>query len=596
VVIRADEWPAEAVPIPRSIVGDAAIDRRPGGDVGELLASLAGVRIASIAGPGTGTGASIRGSSTEQVLVLVDGRRWSTAQGGGADLSSLPLDFVSRVEVLRGGASALWGTDALAGVVHVRTREVRPGAAGFRASGGSRGEQRVAGWLSKRTPWGTRTRVGASLFAASDSYAPSGSSTNGDISRTEADLRTDLAVGGHAARVNLSAFLAERGVPGSDEFPSPTARLRDSRISGALRIETSDTPDGDAFVDLSWFRAERTYREPGAAFGPVDDRHRNARFAGDARFPAQAGPVALVASTGASLDHLLSTTDGDRRRVLGYASLRAGSRGRLLGRDLTATAALRVDAIEGFAPTVAPRAGVSWELLPRRAVLSASAGLSRRAPSFDDLFWPARATAAGNPGLRPETGRDLDAGVLLSRLPGGARLEAHAFLRDIHDLIQWTPGAAGIWRPHNIGRARIFGWEAEAAAAFPLGHSLSATLSGTVTRLDARDRTGEPNTHGMELPHRAPWSGSAGVIVRHASLGEIETVWRGVNRVFLTRSNTKALGGRLLGDLHLRIPVRPDLRAVLSVTNLTDRDARDLRQYPLPGRSFSAGLTWGRTP
>jgi outer membrane receptor protein involved in Fe transport len=257
-------------------------------------------------------------------------------------------------------------------------------------------------------------------------------------------------------------------------------------------------------------------------------------------------------------------------------------------------AAARVDAVEGFAPFVSPRLGAMAEVVPGRLELRASAGLSYRAPSFDELFWPPRGTVAGNPGLRAEKGRDVDAGFAVRGLPGDGLVSVDGFVRDVDDLIQWTPGAGGIWRPHNVGRVRIAGAEAEAGADLPPALGFAARLSGSAAFLDARDRTGRPNVDGRELVYRPRWAGSASLLIAHPRLGELETAWRWVDDVWITPSNTRALEGHALGEVRWRRDLAAALALDLAVTNVTGAAARDFRDFPLPGRSWKAGLTWQR--
>ena len=164
----------------------------------------------------------------------------------------------------------------------------------------------------------------------------------------------------------------------------------------------------------------------------------------------------------------------------------------------------------------------------------------------------------------------------------------------VDDLIQWTPGASGIWRPHNIGRALLTGLEAEVGGSIPLpaGHALDVNASGTW--LHSEDRTGEANADGRELPYRPRFTGAVSAILA-VSGGELETVWRAVDDAWITRANTKVVPGHVRGDLLFRRPVGAGLRLDAGITNLTVEIVRDFRDYPLPGRAFVAGITWERT-
>ncbi len=123
VVTTATRAPAGAASV------SAAVEVIPAGDIrlrtavdaGELLASVPGVVTRPYGALGDMRTLSIRGSTAGQVLVLIDGQRLNTAQSGEVDLSILPSDQVERVEVVRGGASAQYGADAVGGVVNIIT-------------------------------------------------------------------------------------------------------------------------------------------------------------------------------------------------------------------------------------------------------------------------------------------------------------------------------------------------------------------------------------------------------------------------------------------------------------------------------------------
>jgi outer membrane receptor protein involved in Fe transport len=247
--------------------------------------------------------------------------------------------------------------------------------------------------------------------------------------------------------------------------------------------------------------------------------------------------------------------------------------------------------VESFAPFVSPRVGLLYDVLPQRVRTRASFGRSYRTPSFDELFWPPRASAAGNPDLRAERGRDWDAGLDVYGLPADLRVTIDAFYRTVDDLIQWVPGASGIWRPHNVGRARLAGVESNAIARIPITEDLATRWQASGSWMSTRDETGEPNVDGRELVYRPRWSGHAGVTLETARLGELETTWTFVDDVFVTRANTKVLDGSLRGDVRYRVAVSARVRVDLSLTNLLDERTRDFRDYPLPGRSWTVGLT-----
>lgn len=594
--------PLGPFPLATTHVRGDAIRRRDGEDLGALLRPLVGLRVSSRGIGAAGSGISIRGSTTDQVLVLVDGRRWQSGQGGGADLAAIPLDTVESVEVFRGGASAVWGSDAIGGAVHVRTRRPRPGEARLRVHGGSFGERSLAGDASARLSDTWRARAGGRWFETDADYAfhddGRGDDTrlrNGDVRRIdgEARLEGELPVAGRL-RLDLSAAEGKRGVPGSEEFPSPGARLEDDRWTIGARWFGAPGARWQPALDVSWLARTHRYRDPDAAFGPVDDRHENDRRRVEASLDRIGDRTSMRLAVGSSLDELDSTTDGTPSRTALDARAQVTADARIGQHSIRGMGALRVDRVRGFEPFWSPRIGVLTSALSDHLSLRASAGLSYRAPSFDELFWPARATAAGNPDLRAERGRDLDAGVAWTTGDGG-RASVDVFVRQVDDLIQWIPGASGVWRPHNVGSARLTGAEAEASAGVPIPGGRRLDLAASGTYLASEDRSGEPNVDGRDLIYRPRWSGAASARISTFAGGEFEAQGRFVDDVFVTRANTKTLPGYTTWDLRYRHPVTAQVTLDTAVTNLGDRTARDFRDYPLPGRSWKFGLTVRRS-
>ncbi|MCA9752889.1 MAG: TonB-dependent receptor, partial [Gemmatimonadetes bacterium] len=450
------------LPLASTRLEGADLERHRDDDLATLLAPVPGLRLASAGGPAAPARPSLRGSTFEQVLVLVDGRRRNVAQGGGVDLSDIPLASVESVEIARGGASALFGGDAIGGAIQVRTRAPRRTSWRVHAEAGSFEERALllTGTTELSSRWSGRASYRDFGTRGDYPYRDDARGTerrvqNGDTAERHAELRADADLGAWSLRLDASGLDAERGVPGSEEFPTPTARTADRQWTAGARLAQNVARPWRATVDLSWLRRSHAYREPDAAFGPIDESHRNHRVELESALERIESSSKLRLAGGGSVDWLDSTTDGERARATVHVRARST-------RDVSwrgtwrATVAARVDAVEGFAPFASPRVGLEYAP-DERWRWRASAGTSWRAPTFDDLFWPARATAAGNPDLRAERGRDADLGVTLRGLPRETTITVDAFLRDVTDLIQWSPGASGVWRPHNIGGARLGG-------------------------------------------------------------------------------------------------------------------------------------------
>ncbi|MFA4993396.1 MAG: TonB-dependent receptor plug domain-containing protein, partial [Candidatus Omnitrophota bacterium] len=92
-------------------------------DLADVFTGLTSVNISSYGGPGATKSVRMRGSTAAQVLVMVDGRPINNPRDGQVDLSTIPLEDISRVEVMHGPGSSLYGSSAMGGVVNIITKK-----------------------------------------------------------------------------------------------------------------------------------------------------------------------------------------------------------------------------------------------------------------------------------------------------------------------------------------------------------------------------------------------------------------------------------------------------------------------------------------
>src|ERR1022692_1410557 len=125
------------------------IQKSGASDVPTLLRSLAGVEVVQQGGLGNVSSTFMRGTNSNQVLVLIDGVRINSATTGTTALEHIMLDSIERIEVVRGNVSSLYGSEAIGGVIQLFTKRGR-GAPAFNASAGigSHGTQRLAAGFS----------------------------------------------------------------------------------------------------------------------------------------------------------------------------------------------------------------------------------------------------------------------------------------------------------------------------------------------------------------------------------------------------------------------------------------------------------------
>lgn len=106
-----------------SIIDRAALDQAGQSSLRDVLAQQPGVQFVSNGGYRSSTSVFLRGATSSQTIVLIDGIRVGSATSGGAPFENMPLDRIERIEILRGAASALYGPDAVGGVIQIFTRD-----------------------------------------------------------------------------------------------------------------------------------------------------------------------------------------------------------------------------------------------------------------------------------------------------------------------------------------------------------------------------------------------------------------------------------------------------------------------------------------
>ena len=156
-----------------TVITRADIEKSQVPDVADLLSQQAGLDIVRSGGSGTNVSVFTRGSNSNHTLILINGVRVNTAVQGSYDFSSLPLALIERIEIVRGPRAALWGSDAIGGVIQIFTRE-RGSFAEFRAGSYGRAEFDVGFGLGDEA-----NNFGAAFgYGSSDGF----SATNSNIS------------------------------------------------------------------------------------------------------------------------------------------------------------------------------------------------------------------------------------------------------------------------------------------------------------------------------------------------------------------------------------------------------------------------------
>lgn len=546
-------------------------------DISDILASIPGVFIKNA---GNTKYVSIRGSDPNKVLILIDG----VVVGGAGrtfDISSIPKDFVERIEVIKGG-SIVYQTEAIGGVINIMTDRGRKNTK-FRVSFGSFDSQ---SYTISYNPF------------LSIKYSKTGDFIYVDKSG-DYNKRNNSSSSSQSLLINI---------PHTDKNFSGSLKLlyydRDNRLPGAIEQQTPDAVSNETSflfqADISLlFITSKTYISGDifnykdlSSWSMINTNYNNTNYGQILKGEHRLAQNTL--SYGCSYTRILSNKK-DRLRPL-YNLINERKRSSLwlnnafkFGSNIRGivTCGMRYDMVENFKPIITPRLGIALSRGEGCIVgLYGNWGKTYRVPSFHELFWVPDIFAMGNPDLVPEKGTNSDVGLNIS-IPffGMLTSDITFFYTDIRDIIIWRRTLYDRYTPQNVSRARIYGREERLSwennyICFEINHTYLNALN-----LDKE-------YYGKRLIYRPEHTINVKAGIRFAP-GYSNIEWRWVDRRAIREANTKWLSPYNVVDLNAGLNVDIIGKAgelKIEITNLTNKSYEIIERYPMPERSWAISI------
>lgn len=583
-VVSANREPQRRsqTPAATTIFNRDDIERLQVRSVAELLERVPGVSVARTGGAGSLISLFVRGTASTQTLVLVDGQRIAAASSGTNSLEFLSPDQIERIEVVRGPRSALYGSDAIGGLVQIFTRqgsgqglapEVRFGA-------GSNGTFERSLGLSGGNGQ-TRFNLGAALDetqgidATRDSFGANGD----DDAYRNRSLSLNLA---HRFNDRLEAGVSALDQRGELEFDDtfdgyqPTVDFQLSSISGFVDAKLNEVWNSRFEIGHSEDKRDTGNDAPLApayAFYSYSTYRDSASWVNTLQLdPAHQ----LLLGADWHEDQLHSSSDFAQDSRWNQAAF---IQHRYTGDAFSTEIGLRHDKNEQYGSVNTWNAAVTVPLNTRNdVVISYSEGF--RAPTFNELY----DSYYGNPNLTPEKSKSYEL-QWRNRFSDSGSLELALYRTDIEDAIVSDAN----WIPQNIQTARVngleatlrqdlFGWQASVAAGL----------------IDPRDRDS-----GHTLARRAKRTLSLDL---DRQLGEFSVggSWRAVSGRYDDSDNEIEMGGYGLVGLRGSWTASQDIRLDVKLNNLFDKDYAETTYstgngrygYNTEGRTALFAVTW----
>lgn len=559
------------------VVTSKDIESSGGSNVSEALNGITSVDIRDYGGPGSSKTITMRGSTASQVLVMVDGRPVNSPRDGQINLSTLPLDNISQIEVLHGPASSLYGSAGMGGVVNIITKNPPKKGQKTELYSGFGTNHTFIDRMSQGARLGKFGYLINGSYESSNGFRPNSKFNSKDFN-TKFEYKLNQ---NNNLFINSGFYKSWLGLPGAlNDFDIDNKQL-----------------DIKNFVDVGWnFSPDNTLGLKVRAY----NNHERLEFMPNSLdsvnemlgYDATTKGVQSTESRG--LDFQFDKQLFDKYRFLfGFnyvgnfnnstdsAKHKYNVRAWYLDnqfnltKDLKFTLGARVDDYSNFGCQVSPNASLAYNLIENIKV-HASVSRSFRAPTFNDLYW----SNLGNPNLKPEKGITAETGVE-SKLNKYITSGITYYWSHFTELINWTRDSNGIWHPTNIGSTTINGIELQNEINLMDDLQLGLNYSFMIAKDDKTHKflTYQPEN---KVDLSLKYTGLKGFLV------EIKGQFTG--RRFDNANNTVSVKPFFVLGLSASKKIGSHFTYFISMDNLLNREYQVIRNYPMPGFSITNGI------
>lgn len=615
VVVTANRMPTKVSETAANVtvVTKEQIEKNHYLNLGEVLQQVTGVVVTAQGHPGAGQ--YVRLNADDRVLIMIDGRRMNMDKGAAAgragyDLNSLPtLANVERIEIVKGASSALYGSDAVGGVVNIITRKGTENSTEFDMSTGAWGKNNYQlSHQGQDQSWRWFVTAGKSKqdhFEFKDfKTGEVKTMDNSFYDKNSATIRIDKEIDEkHSLTLNFEHMGDESGQP----YMAPGYKQPDTKWGpGASNHYPNDYKTD---VDNNWaltynfnngletagyFRVYENYhasqfnqlRSGKWSASSYNNKARGAEWQNGWRLDDHNLVVAGAEWRDTKVENVSKYQDkGITTKALFLEDQIS------LDDKWTLTPGLRYDNHNMFGSKMTPKAAVNYKI-DDNTNMYVSWGKVFNAPNADDLFWPDSGYTAGNPNLKPETGSTTSVGIN-KKIGDNTTVKASYFYNELKDAINWAPDSAGKWMPSNVDEQRKKGFEIELKKVLSPQWSIETAYtylnveakSYPATSYTVDEKNSQPNAYRIAVNYtQDAWA--VGLTARHASGRSLKNFSASSYWVLDTAVNYK---------------FNDNATGYLKVNNLTNQayeingnpaSSGGVGGFPMPGRNVQFGVQY----
>jgi len=529
----------------------------------EVLRTISGLEIAQSGSWGHLSSVFLRGSNTNHTLILLDGIPLNEPSSYSLDLSKIPIDAVERIEVLKGPQSAVWGTDAIGGVINIITKKKK----------GFNGEMGFGSDKTQNTKIYGASEISKFFIGSSLNYfSTKGNFENDDFKLKDIFLRFGINLSKGELSLIWKRNDSEVGIPFNMGAPSLSRREKNSQnlfhIPFRWRIKSSDIA-----LDLSFLEKRYDFSDPEDPWGYSKSSTRS-----------RVGRLYLFSKTKFSEENILFLGfEGAISRVFDEGPWginlnweKVNERALFIGdfwkpvKNVIFEAGLRVGWNSQYGRHTSPRFATSF-LLPENLRLRVSFGEGFRAPTPFEFAGP-----FGNRDLKPEKSKGWEAGIDQPLFKGRFLWNISYFENEFSDLISFDYNS---FKMANLKKANSKGVEVK-LSLFPVNN---LSVEASYTYLLTEDEKGSPLLRRPKnsFSSKLSWSpvDRLNIYIFHEIRGKRrdidEITYQYVENPSFNRTN-----------MNLRFRLNNHLSFSLSINNLLNKKIEEIYGYPSPDRSI----------
>lgn len=544
----------------------------------DVLERLSELNIIQNGGAGKQATIILRGGSSSQTLILVDGVKVKSTTLGTFDFAGITSDDIERIEIVKGPQSTIYGSEAMAGVINIITKKgsgktetevsIEAGAQGtFNPSATISGGSSKFDYRITASKFFTDGISNAKAGSEKDGYENSSISGKFGMRPNE---KVEFKVTGkyYNDRSDLDSF-------GADD-PNYVQEGKHYILSGKGIIYLLD--NWEQVLSLSRISDSLDYTDPDTFFNnseidtsinTVDWQHN--LYVSDA----------YIFTLGTEHRDEQGENKGVFDKSVDNKALYFNSKLKLLEDDLIINAGTRYDDHKTFGDKTTYRVGSIYNVRKLMLKIKGSYGTGFRAPTLNELFYNDAWGSSGNVNLKPETSNSWEAGIEKILVKDRASLTVTYFEQDYENLIEWVESPPGSWlySPQNISKAEVKGIEAGITAKI----TDNLTVISSYSHLDTENKD-----TGKRLTRRPDDKFTLSAECSHKSVS-LAATYIYVSDVY-DSSSKRDLDSYSLVNMSGSYALYDNLKFFVRIDNLFDKDYETAGDFNTPGLSAFGGI------